>query len=46
MIARGAARARDDDKQTVGDLVENFTGQVGEKIEIRRFVRYSLGEEI
>ena len=36
---------RDDDKK-VNDLVEDFTGQVGEKIVVRRFVRWALGEEL
>ena len=36
---------RDDDKK-VQDLVEDFTGQVGEKIVVRRFVRWALGEEL
>ncbi|HJN17665.1 MAG TPA: translation elongation factor Ts [Armatimonadota bacterium] len=35
-----------DDKVKIADLIEDFTGQVGEKIEVRRFVRYSLGEEL
>lgn len=31
-------------KQTVGERVTAVSGQTGEKIEIRRFVRYALGE--
>ncbi|CAN5168250.1 translation elongation factor Ts [soil metagenome] len=31
-------------KQTVGERVTEVSGQTGEKIEIRRFVRYALGE--
>jgi elongation factor Ts len=33
-----------DDKQTIGDLVKATSAQTGEKIMIRRFVRYALGE--
>jgi elongation factor Ts len=32
-----------DDKQTVGDLVKALSGKTGEKIEVRRFVRFELG---
>jgi len=35
-----------DDGKKVQDLVEDFTGQVGEKIVVRRFVRWALGEEL
>jgi elongation factor Ts len=31
-------------KQTVGERVTAVSGQTGEKIEVRRFVRYALGE--
>jgi elongation factor Ts len=30
---------------TVGDLVTSLTGKIGERISIRRFTRYQLGEE-
>ena len=30
---------------TVGDLVTALTGKIGERISIRRFTRYQLGEE-
>ncbi|XP_024393258.1 polyprotein of EF-Ts, chloroplastic isoform X1 [Physcomitrium patens] len=33
-----------DDKVPVKDLVKELTAQLGEKIQIRRFVRYNLGE--
>ena len=32
-----------DDKQTVGDLVKALSGKTGEKVEVRRFVRFELG---
>jgi len=34
-----------DDKQTIEQLVKAASAQTGEKIQVRRFVRYSLGEE-
>jgi elongation factor Ts len=34
-----------DDKQTIDDVVKAASAQTGEKIQVRRFVRYSLGEE-
>ena len=34
-----------DDKRTIGDLVRAFSGQTGEKVEIRRFARFELGVE-
>ena len=34
-----------DDKQTIADLVKAASAQTGEKIQVRRFVRYTLGEE-
>lgn len=34
-----------DDKQTIDDLVKAASAQTGEKIQVRRFVRYTLGEE-
>ena len=33
-----------DDKKTIGDLVKEVSGKVGENIVVRRFVRYELGE--
>jgi len=35
-----------DESITVQDLISDFAGQVGEKVGVRRFVRYALGEEI
>lgn len=35
-----------DDKTTIGELVDTLSAKVGEKIEVRRFVRYAVGEEI
>ena len=35
-----------DDKKTVGEIVDELTAKIGEKISIRRFVRYELGEGI
>lgn len=32
-------------KKTVGDLVKETSARVGEHIQVRRFVRYQLGEE-
>ena len=32
-----------DDKRTVGDLVKELSGKTGEKVEVRRFVRFELG---
>ncbi|HTR19314.1 MAG TPA: translation elongation factor Ts [Gemmatimonadales bacterium] len=32
-----------DDKQTVGDLVRALAAKTGEKVEVRRFVRFELG---
>ncbi len=34
-----------DDAMTVADLVKSVSGKVGEKIVVRRFVRYELGGE-
>lgn len=34
-----------DDKQTIEDLVKAASAQTGEKIQVRRFVRYALGED-
>jgi elongation factor Ts len=33
-----------DDKKTVGELVKELSGKTGEKIEIRRFARFKIGE--
>jgi elongation factor Ts len=35
-----------DDSKTVGDLVSETSAKVGEKVEVRRFARFKLGEEI
>jgi elongation factor Ts len=35
-----------DDKRTVGDLVDEVSAKVGEKVVVRRFARFQLGEEI
>lgn len=34
-----------DDKRSVGQLVSDVSGKVGENLVLRRFVRYELGEE-
>lgn len=34
-----------DPSMTVGELVAQFSGQTGEKVEIRRFSRFQVGEE-
>ncbi len=34
-----------DDKQSVGDVVDATSAKLGEKVAVRRFVRYKLGEE-
>ena len=31
-------------KKTVGDLVKELSAKTGENIQVRRFVRYQLGE--
>lgn len=33
-----------DDKKTVGELVKETSGKTGEKIEVRRFSRFQIGE--
>ncbi|MGH7933495.1 MAG: translation elongation factor Ts [Candidatus Binataceae bacterium] len=33
-----------DPNRTIGDMVGEYVGKLGEKIEIRRFVRFQLGE--
>ena len=35
-----------DDTKTVGELVSETSSKVGEKVEVRRFARFKLGEEI
>jgi elongation factor Ts len=35
-----------DDTKTVGELVSETSAKVGEKVEVRRFARFKLGEEI
>ncbi len=35
-----------DDSKTIGDLLTDLIGKTGEKIEVRRFVRYQVGEEL
>jgi elongation factor Ts len=35
-----------DESMTVQDLINDLAGQVGEKVVVRRFTRYALGEEI
>jgi len=35
-----------DPNRTISDLVGEYVGKLGEKIEIRRFVRYQLGENL
>jgi len=35
-----------DPGKTIADLVHEAVGKIGENIQVRRFVRYSLGEEI
>ncbi|MEX2154673.1 MAG: translation elongation factor Ts [Gemmatimonadaceae bacterium] len=33
-----------DDKKTIGDLVKETSGKTGENIQVRRFVRFQIGE--
>lgn len=35
-----------ENKETIGDVLETLTAKIGEKIAVRRFVRYELGEGI
>jgi elongation factor Ts len=35
-----------DPSRTIGDLVGEYVGKLGEKIEIRRFSRFQLGENL
>lgn len=34
-----------DDKRTISDLITEFSAKVGERIVVRRFVRFKVGEE-
>ena len=34
-----------EDKQTVGELITEASGKLGENVVVRRFVRYELGAE-
>ncbi|MEX0832948.1 MAG: translation elongation factor Ts, partial [Actinomycetota bacterium] len=34
-----------DDKRSVAQLVDEVSAKVGEKVAVRRFVRYKLGED-
>jgi elongation factor Ts len=34
-----------DDKQTIGDLITAYSAKVGERIVVRRFARFKVGEE-
>lgn len=34
-----------DDKQSIGELITAFSAKVGERIVVRRFTRYKVGEE-
>ena len=33
-------------KKTIGDMVNDLSAKIGEKVQIRRFCRYELGEGI
>ena len=35
-----------DEKKTVGQCLDELSAKIGEKLNIRRFVRYELGEGI
>ena len=35
-----------DDTLTIGQLVDETAAKLGEKVAVRRFVRYKLGEEL
>lgn len=35
----------EDPKKTIGDLIKEASAKVGENIQVRRFVRYQMGEE-
>jgi elongation factor Ts len=34
-----------DDKKTIGDLVKEMSSKLGENVQVRRFVRFQMGEE-
>jgi elongation factor Ts len=34
-----------DSKKTIGDLVKELSAKVGEKIQVKRFARFQVGEE-
>ena len=34
-----------DTKKSIGDLIKETSAKVGENIQVRRFVRYQMGEE-
>jgi elongation factor Ts len=34
-----------DDKKTIGDLVKEASAKLGENVQVRRFVRFQMGEE-
>jgi elongation factor Ts len=33
-----------DDKKSIGELVKELSGKTGENIQVRRFVRFQIGE--
>jgi elongation factor Ts len=35
-----------DDSKSVGDLADEVSAKVGEKVAVRRFARFELGEEL
>ena len=35
-----------DDSKTIGELADEVSAKVGEKVAIRRFARFELGEEL
>jgi len=35
----------EDSKKTIGDLIKEASAKMGENIQVRRFVRYQMGEE-
>lgn len=39
------AWVRDPNKKTIGDLIKEASAKVGENIQVRRFVRFQMGEE-
>jgi elongation factor Ts len=34
-----------DDKKTIGDLVKEVSSKLGENVQVRRFIRFQMGEE-